>query len=133
MIKRERGIRKNPAFVQENVKFGSGGMMVYASISTDGGIDPHNIWNGARTSSRYRNEILRRTAVPYAAVIGYNFMLMDDNCRRHSANLKDGFLLEEGKVQMEWAAYSLDMNSIKHVWDNLGKRVLGHLSPLHTL
>ncbi|GFW31472.1 transposable element Tcb2 transposase [Trichonephila clavipes] len=61
----------------------------------------------------------------YAAAIGDDFILMDDNYRPHRAILVEDFLFEEGIVRMEWSACSPDMNTIEHVWDALGslKRV----------
>ncbi|GFW13987.1 transposable element Tcb2 transposase [Trichonephila clavipes] len=65
---------------------------------------------------------LRPIVVPYAAAIGDDFILMDDNSRPHRANLVEDSLFEEG-VQIEWLACSPDMNPIEHVWDALGRRV----------
>ncbi|GFU80231.1 transposable element Tcb2 transposase [Trichonephila clavipes] len=48
---------------------------------------------------------------------------MDDNNRPHRANLVEDSLFEKGIVRMEWPACSPDMNSKKHVWDALGRRV----------
>ncbi|GFX48083.1 transposable element Tcb2 transposase [Trichonephila clavipes] len=79
------------------------------------------------------DEILRPTVVPYAAAIGDDFILMDDNCRPHRANLVEDFLFEEGIVRMEWSACSPDMNLIEHVWDALGRRVAGRQAPPQTL
>ncbi|GFV20687.1 transposable element Tcb2 transposase [Trichonephila clavipes] len=79
------------------------------------------------------DEILRPIVVPYAAAIGYDFILMDDNCRPHRANLVEDFLFEEGIVRMEWPACSPNMNPIEHVWDALGRRVAGHQLPPQTL
>ncbi|GFW24998.1 transposable element Tcb2 transposase [Trichonephila clavipes] len=80
-----------------------------------------------------RDEILRPIVVPYAAAIGDDFILMDDNSRPHRANLVDDFLFEEGIVQMEWPACSPDMNPIEHVWDALGRQVTGRQPPPQTL
>ncbi|GFX54748.1 transposable element Tcb2 transposase [Trichonephila clavipes] len=78
------------------------------------------IRDGPPTARRYRDEILRPIVVPYAAAIGDDLILMDDNCRPHHPNLVEDFLFEEGIVRMEWPACSPDMNPIKHVWDALG-------------
>ncbi|GFT98144.1 transposable element Tcb1 transposase [Trichonephila clavipes] len=91
------------------------------------------IRDGPLTARRYRNEILRPIVVPYAAAIGEDFILMDDNCRPHCANLVEDFLFEEGIVRMEWPASSPGMNPIEHVWDALGRRVAGHQLPPQTL
>ncbi|GFW12364.1 transposable element Tcb2 transposase [Trichonephila clavipes] len=71
----------------------------------------------------------RPIVVPYAAAIGDDFILMDDNCRPHRANLGEDFFFEEGILLMEWPACSPDMNPIEHVWDALGRRVAGHQIP----
>ncbi|GFX13733.1 transposable element Tcb2 transposase [Trichonephila clavipes] len=128
-IWRERGSRNNPAFVHGSVRFGGGGVLVYGGISIDGRTDLYIIRDGPLTARRYRDEILRPIVVPYAAAIGDDFILMDDNCRPHRANLVEDFLFEEGIVRMEWPACSPDMNPIEHVWDALGRRVAGRQIP----
>ncbi|GFX65226.1 transposable element Tcb1 transposase [Trichonephila clavipes] len=132
-IWRDRGSRNNPAFVHKSVRFGSGGVLVYGGISIDGRTDLYIIRDGPRTTRRYRDEILRPIVVPYAAAIGYDFILMDDNCRPHRANLVEDFLFEEGIVRMEWPTCSPDMNPIEHVWDTLERRVAGRQPPPQTL
>ncbi|GFX14776.1 transposable element Tcb2 transposase [Trichonephila clavipes] len=88
------------------------GVLVYGGISIDGRTDPYIIRDGPLTARRYRDEILRPIEVPYAAAIGDDFILMDDNCRPHRANLVEDLLFEEGIVRMEWPACSPDMNPI---------------------
>ena len=107
--------------------------MVYAAISTDGRTNLHIIRNWALTGREYRNEILKPTVVPYAAAIGDDIILMDDNCRPHSANLVKDFQLEEGIIRMEWPACSADLNTIEDAWEFLGKRVAGRLPTPQTL
>ncbi|GFT66391.1 transposable element Tcb2 transposase [Trichonephila clavipes] len=132
-ICRDRGSTNNPALVHESVRFGGGGVLVYGGISIDGRTDLYIIRDGPLTARRYRDEILRPIVVPYAAAIGDDFILMDDNCRPHRANLVEDFLFEEGIVRMEWPACSPDMNAIEHVWDALGRRVAGRQPPPQTL
>ncbi|GFV51794.1 transposable element Tcb2 transposase [Trichonephila clavipes] len=127
---RDRGSRNNPAFVHESVRFGGGGVLVYGGICIDGRKDLYIIRDGYLTARRYRDEILRPIVVPYAAAIGDDFIIMDDNCRPHRANLAKDFLFEEGIERMEWPACSPDMNPIEHVWDALGRRVAGRQPPL---
>ncbi|GFS50662.1 transposable element Tcb2 transposase [Trichonephila clavipes] len=132
-IWRECGSSNNPASVHESVRFGGGGVLVHGSISIDGRTDLYNIRDGPLTARRYSDEILRPIVVPYAAAIGDDFILMDDNCRPHRANLVEDFLFEEGIVRMERPASSPDMNPMEHVWDALGRRVAGHQPPPLTL
>ncbi|GFV91418.1 transposable element Tcb2 transposase [Trichonephila clavipes] len=92
------GSRNNDAFVHESVRFGGGVVLVFSGISIDGRTDLYIIRDGPLTARRYRDEILRHIVVPYAAAIGDDFILMDDNCRPHHANLVEDFLFEEGIV-----------------------------------
>ncbi|GFX61707.1 transposable element Tcb2 transposase [Trichonephila clavipes] len=86
------GPRNNPAFVHESVRFCGAGVFVYGGISIDGCTDLNIIQNGPLTARRYRDEILRPIVVPYAAAIGDDFILMDDNSRPHRANLVEDSL-----------------------------------------
>ncbi|GFY03639.1 transposable element Tcb2 transposase [Trichonephila clavipes] len=100
-IWRDRGSRNNPAFVHKSVRFGGAGVLVYGCISIDGRTDLYIIQDGPLTARRYRVDIIRPIVVPYAAAIGDDFILMDDNCGPHRANPVEDFLFEEGIVQMK--------------------------------
>ncbi|GFY17532.1 transposable element Tcb2 transposase [Trichonephila clavipes] len=102
-----------------------GELLVYGGISIDGRTNLYIIRDGHLTALQYRDEILRPIVVPYAAAIGDDFILMDDNCRPPRANQVEDFLFEEGIVRMEWPACFPDMDPIEHVWDALGRRVAG--------
>ncbi|GFU74538.1 transposable element Tcb2 transposase [Trichonephila clavipes] len=130
-IWRDRGNFR--AFVHESVRFCGGGVLVYGGISIGERTVIYIIRDVPLTALRYRDGILRPIVVPYAAAIGDDFILMDDNCRPHRANLVEDFLFEEGIVRMEWPACSPDRNPIEHVWDALGRRVTGRQPPPQTL
>ncbi|GFV32916.1 transposable element Tcb2 transposase [Trichonephila clavipes] len=125
--------RNNPAFVHESVRFGGGVVFVYGGISIDGCTDLYIIRDGPLTARRYRDEILRPIVVNYVAAIGDDFILMDNNCRPHRANLVEDFLFESGIVRIEWPACSPDMNPIEYVWDALGRRVAVRQPPPQSL
>ncbi|GFX67863.1 transposable element Tcb2 transposase [Trichonephila clavipes] len=76
-------------------------VLVYGSISIDGRTNLYIVRDGPLTARRYSDEILRPIVVPYAAAIGDDFILMDDNCKPHRANLLEHFLFEERIVRME--------------------------------
>ncbi|GFU40507.1 transposable element Tcb2 transposase [Trichonephila clavipes] len=129
----DRGSRNNPAFVHESVRFGGGGVLVYGGVYIDGRTYLYIIRDGSLTARRYKDEILRPIVDPYDAAIGDDFILMDDNSRKHRAILVEDFLFAEGFVLMEWPACSPDMNPIEHVWDALGRRDAGRQPPQQTL
>lgn len=75
----------------------------------------HILRNGALIDQRCSDEILRTFVIPYAAGNGDDFILEDDNWRKHPAHSLDNFLFEEGIIRMEWPACSPDTNPIEHV------------------
>ncbi|GFX77382.1 transposable element Tcb1 transposase [Trichonephila clavipes] len=54
---------------------------------------------------------------------------MDDNARRHRANIVDECLQSEDIIRMDWPTYSPDLNTIEHVWDMLGRRIAARQPP----
>ncbi|GFW82876.1 transposable element Tcb2 transposase [Trichonephila clavipes] len=53
LIWRDRGSRSNPAFVQESVRFGGGGVLAYCGISIDRRTDLYIIRDGPLTARRH--------------------------------------------------------------------------------
>ncbi|GFU95423.1 transposable element Tcb2 transposase [Trichonephila clavipes] len=90
-IWRDHGSRNNPAFVHESVRLGGGVVLVYGGTSIDGRTDLYIIRDGPLTARRYRDEIIRSIVVSYAATIGDDFILIDDNCRPTSCKPGGGF------------------------------------------
>ncbi|GFW25153.1 uncharacterized protein TNCV_2262111 [Trichonephila clavipes] len=84
----------------------SGGILVWAGISLGGHTDLHVFHGGTVTGLRYRDEILDPYVRPYAAAIGNDFILMDDNARPHRARIVEEYLEDHGLERMEWSARS---------------------------
>ncbi|GFW90266.1 transposable element Tcb2 transposase [Trichonephila clavipes] len=64
--------------------------------------DLHVFHGGTVTGLRYRDEILDPYVRPYAAAIGNDFILMDDNARPHRARIVEEYLEDHGLERMEW-------------------------------
>jgi hypothetical protein len=63
----------------------------------------------------YVETILHEHVVPFANNFGDDFILQQDNCRVHTANLTLNFLQDQEIQMMEWPAMSPHLNPIEHV------------------
>ncbi|GFV85182.1 uncharacterized protein TNCV_4172351 [Trichonephila clavipes] len=108
-IWREQRTRYHQSNTVERHSYRGGGILVWAGISLGGHTDLHVFHGGTVTGLRYRDEILDPYARPYAAAIGNDFILMDDNARPQRARIVE-YLEDHGLERMEWPARSPDLN-----------------------
>ena len=123
IIWRERGTRFYETNITEKHRFARTGVMVWGAIMLDGRTDLHIFDRGSVTGQRCRNEVLEATVRLFRGAVGPDFLFMDDNAPPHRAALVDDFLESEGIKRMQKLPNSLDLNSIEHVWDILGRYI----------
>ncbi|GFU96912.1 transposable element Tcb2 transposase [Trichonephila clavipes] len=105
----------------ERHSYRGGGILVWAGISLGGHTDLHVFHGGTVTGLRYRDEILDPYVHSYAAAIGSDFILMDDNARPHRARIVEG-VSGGSRFGTRWnGQLDLRPESIEHLWDYLGR------------
>ncbi|GFU58032.1 transposable element Tcb2 transposase [Trichonephila clavipes] len=110
-IWREQRTRYHQSNTVERHSYRGVGILVLAGISLGGHTELHVFHGGTVTGLRYRDEILDPYVRPYAAAIGNDFILMDDNARPHRARIVEEYLEDHGLERMEWPARSPDLKS----------------------
>lgn len=105
------------------VPFGGGSIMFWGGICYEARTELVVVRGASMNARRYVENILQDHVVPFAPLIGEEFLFMQDNARPHVGIMVLDYLHEVGIRRMDWPPKSADMNPIEHVWDLLKKRV----------
>ncbi|GFV66110.1 transposable element Tcb2 transposase [Trichonephila clavipes] len=90
----QRTTAKEPLMLGKRTCFLDAATMDFCAVHRrlGGHTDLHVFHGGTITGLRYRDEILDPYVRPYAAAIGNDFILMDDNARPHRAGIVEEYL-----------------------------------------
>jgi transposase len=69
----------------------------------------------------------------YAGAVGDQFILMDDNARRHRARVVQDYREWESIERMDWPARSADLKPIEQLWKELLVRIIARQLQLRTI
>ncbi|GFU17839.1 transposable element Tcb2 transposase [Trichonephila clavipes] len=129
LIWRDSGTAYRPENIQENDRYPTCSIMVWAGIMINGRTRLHVVANGTMTGQRYIDEVLLPHVRLFRGAVGDKFVFMDDNATCHrTLSIQDG-LDSEGIQRLVWPARSPDLNPIQNVWDALGRQVAGRNYP----
>lgn len=130
---RERGRRYAEQFMVPTTAFGGGSICVWGGICLNQRTELVVLQNTTMTSQRYHDMIIEPIIVPFAAAVGENFILIDDNARPHRSRLVNEALETHAIDRMDWPARSPDMNCIEHVWSEMSRQLSTLEQPINNL
>ncbi|GFY07017.1 transposable element Tcb2 transposase [Trichonephila clavipes] len=129
LIWRESGTAYRPENIQENDRYPTCSIMVWAGIMINGRTRLHVVANGTMTGQRYIDEVLLPHVRLFRGAVGDKFVFMDNNATCHRTLAVQDCLDSEGIQRLVWPGRSPDLNPIENVWDALGRQVAGRNYP----
>ncbi|GFX06543.1 transposable element Tc1 transposase [Trichonephila clavipes] len=114
---RHLGERAYSAFTIARYTGPKTGVMVWGAISFDNRT-PLGVNRGALTAQRYFDDILRVVLLPFLLPWPY---FQQDNAKPHTARV--AMNCRTACQTLPWPTNSLDLSSIVHIWDMIGRRL----------
>ncbi|GFV27440.1 transposable element Tcb2 transposase [Trichonephila clavipes] len=104
--------RRPPLQVRETYSCGSGGLMVWTCITSNGRIHRYVFTKCVVTGVRYRNNVLASYTRLFTGAVVPGFILMDGE-----------FLESKDICRMDWPVRSPDLIYIEYIWYALGRAI----------
>ncbi|PSN55955.1 Transposable element Tcb2 transposase [Blattella germanica] len=115
IVWRRPGEHYSPCTMIFTTPFNGGSVMVWAGISLNYRTELIIIGGRSLNSDRYIADCLMDHVVPFAAIIGVNFLLMLNNACPHVSRVARTFLQDVEINTLDWLARSPDLNPIERV------------------
>ena len=119
-VYRRRNERYADCCVIEGHQLGGGSVMVWCGIAYGRRTQLHII-QGNLSAIRYRDEIISPHLVPFLQQ--HNLTLQQDNTPPHVARICTAYLQTHNIDVLPWPAFSIDLNPIEYLWDELDRRM----------
>jgi hypothetical protein len=128
---RHQNTAYTPRNIQPTVPYGGGSVMVWGCISHDCKLDLVII-QGNLTGDQYIRDVLQPVVAPHFDnhALATRPVYMDDNARPHRSRAVTAYLQGEAVTSVPWPAMSPDLNTIKHIWDMLCRRIQARKPPV---
>ncbi|GFX94542.1 transposable element Tcb1 transposase [Trichonephila clavipes] len=112
LIWRESGTAYRPENIQENDRYPTCSIMVWAGIMINGRTRLHVVANGTMTGQRYIDEVILPHVRLFRGAVGDKFVFMDDNATCHRTLSVQDCLDSKGIQRLVWPARSPVLNPI---------------------
>lgn len=118
--------RLHPECLQNTVKFGRGGIMVWGCFSFSGIGRLH--WVKDSMNGNVYMDVLENSLFPSIAQLhpDGNYIFQQDNAPCHVSKVVKNWMKEKDMhTMLDWPPQSPDMNPIEHLWDYIGRKIQG--------
>jgi transposase len=88
-----------------------------------------------QTGDQYTRDVLQPIVVPHFDnhPLATRPVYMDDNARPHRSKAVTAYLQSETVTSVPWSAMSPDLNTLKHIWDMLCRRIQARKPPVQMI
>ncbi|CAM1303151.1 Uncharacterised protein r2_g1315 [Pycnogonum litorale] len=90
---------------------------------------PLHVFRQSVTAAVYTDDVLRQHVAPLLVAQPRLQIFQQDNARPHTIRVSMNFMRQSNIEVLPWPSLSPDMAPIKHVWDEIGRRIRARGQP----